>query len=188
MALRDLGSVLRLTRQAQALPWRGWDFLATMRPGEIGGAVAEAERRLQGFVLWTPVRPADTAPSGRFAAVCDFLRGLVGRRAAKPVCVNLLDLQVCDHGAGASVEQELLESLDRDLRRTGSPVRIVVPETLLAVQVFLRGAGYVATRVLHDYFGDEDGYLMASEAWAPHADYMASQAVEAGTRAAVESA
>jgi hypothetical protein len=158
--------VLQIVKQIQASPWRGWAHLACARPGETLRAVAEVRDRLIGFVLCTPVQQTDDARRGRIAAVCGFLRRLVGRGRG-PACVNLLDVVVCGEGSRGQAEQALLVQLDHDLRRGGGPVRVVVPETKLATQLFLRGAGYRALRVLHDYFGDEDAYLMEWQAEKP---------------------
>jgi hypothetical protein len=39
-------------------------------------------------------------------------------------------------------------------------VEVVVPETCLAAQLFMRDAGYRATAVLRGFFLVEDGYRM----------------------------
>jgi ribosomal protein S18 acetylase RimI-like enzyme len=75
----------------------------------------------------------------------------------------MLDLLVSDERFQPQAEQALLEQLDRELRRRADRVRIVVPETKLRAQLFLREAGYRATRVFHEHFGNEDGYLMESQ-------------------------
>jgi ribosomal protein S18 acetylase RimI-like enzyme len=186
LAQRDLPYILKWARQAQ--PWRGWEFLASVRSNEILGCVAEDRGRFVGFVLCTPVRPMEATPPGRFAAICGFLRGLLGTQLPRPVCVNLLDVRVGEEWSGGPAGTALLDQLDRDLRRMGSPIRIVVPETHLAVQLFLRGAGYVALRVLHDYFSGEDGYLMEGHRRVPAEDKVSGNAAEACARAPVESA
>ena len=46
---------------------------------------------------------------------------------------------------------------------------VVLPESNLAVQLFLRNAPYRAVRVLRGYYGDEDGYFMAQASpWRRH--------------------
>ena len=46
------------------------------------------------------------------------------------------------------------------LWRTASAVQILVPETNLPLQLFLRAVGYKATRVVRECFDSEDAYLM----------------------------
>ncbi len=161
LGARDLAEVVRVVRQTQAQPWRGWEFLACVRPVEIVGCVAEARGRLVGFALCTPVRhKEENAPHGRFDAIRSLCRRLVGKRLPIPACLNLLDVVVCGEWSRSQAERVLLEEMDQGLRRHGQPVQIIVPETKLGAQLFLHEAGYQATRVLHEYFGDEDGYVM----------------------------
>lgn len=161
LGVRDLAAIVRVVRQTQTQPWRGWEFLACVRPTEIVGCVAEARGRLVGFALCTPVRHKEENLShGRLESIRSFCRRLLGKRLPIPACLNLLDVVVCGEWSRSQVEQSLLEELDQDLRRHEEPVLIIVPETKLRVQLFLHEAGYQAMRVLHDYFGDEDGYAM----------------------------
>jgi hypothetical protein len=156
----DLPRVLRTVRQTQPPPWRGWEFIACVRSGEVIGYLAEVQGQLAGFVLCTPVRMTDSSSPSYFGALVQVFRRLMGRRVPGLVCVNMLEAFVGAVWSGSTTMQELLERLDRELHRRGSHIGVVVPEAHLAPQLYLRGAGYQATRVLHEYFGDEDGYLM----------------------------
>ena len=160
LGCRDLPEIVRVVRQTQAQPWRGWEFLACVRPSEIVGYVFEACGRLAGFALCTPVRTRENPPRRRFESFRDFCLRLMGKREPGPICLNLLDVVVGNEWLGSPAEHALLEQMERDLRQLGDPVQVIVPETKLTVQLFLHEAGYQATRVLHGHFGDEDAYMM----------------------------
>jgi hypothetical protein len=160
LGCRDLSAIVRVVRQTQAQPWRGWEFLACVRASEIVGCVAEVRGQLVGFALCTPVRARESTPRGRLESFRDFCRRLMGRHQIGPVCVNLLDVVVAGEWSRSPAERALLEQMDHELRLSGDLVRVIVPETKLRVQLFLHEAGYQATRVLHGHFGDEDGYIM----------------------------
>ena len=161
---RDLSRILKLVRQTHVPPWHGWEFLACVRSHQLVGYVAEMRDQLVGFALCTPMRQVEAPPTSRLAALGSFLCRLLSRHLPIPVGVNLVDLIVSGEWSRSQAEQALLEHLDRELRRRGDPIRVVVPETKLGAQLFLRQAGYRALRVLHDYFGNEDGYLMERQA------------------------
>lgn len=161
---RDLSRILQVVRTTQASPWRGWEFLACVRSQQLVGCVAEVRDQLVGFVLCTPVRQTEAPRPSRWATLRSFLCRLLSKPLPTPVCVNLVDLVVCGEWSRLQAEQALLEQLDHDLQRRGDPVRVVVPETTLEAQLILRRAGYRAIRVLHDYYGNEDGYLMERRA------------------------
>jgi hypothetical protein len=156
----DLYNIVRAVRQTQAQPWRGWAFLAGVRPADIVGCIAEVRGHLIGFALCTPVRQRENAPPGWFASLRSLSRRLLGKQMPIPVYLNLLDVLICGEWSRSPAERELLDELNRELGQLGDPVQIIVPETKLRVQVYLHEAGYQALRVLHGYFGDEDGYLM----------------------------
>ena len=59
-----------------------------------------------------------------------------------------------------TVEHTLLLHLLEELRRSWPHSPVVVPESHLRVQLFLRDAQYRAVRVLRGYYENEDGYLM----------------------------
>jgi hypothetical protein len=48
-------------------------------------------------------------------------------------------------------------------KHSAERVEVVVPESCLTVQLFLREAGYRATEVLHGDYGTEDGYRMVKQ-------------------------
>jgi hypothetical protein len=186
LGCRDLPEIVRIVRQTQAQPWRGWEFLACVRPSEIVGCVAEIRGRLVGFALCTPVRPRENPPRRRLESFRDFFRRLMGKRELGLVCMNLLDVVIGNESSRSPAEQALLEQVVRALRQLGDPVQVIVPETKLAVQLFLHEAGYQATRVLHGHFGDEDGYLMEHSARNQTADGMAKKQVGSAAHAPFE--
>ena len=50
--------------------------------------------------------------------------------------------------------------LDQGLWRAACSIQILVPETNLPLQLFLRAVGYKAIRVAREWFDSEDAYLM----------------------------
>jgi ribosomal protein S18 acetylase RimI-like enzyme len=187
LSVRDLAEIVRMVRQTQTQPWRGWEFLACVRPGEIVGCVAEARGRLVGLALCTPVRhKEENVPRGRLEAFFGLCRRLVGKHLPIPAYLNLLDVVVSGEWSRSQAERALLEELDKELRRQGNAVQMIVPETKLAVQLFLHEAGYQATRVLHDYFGDEDGYMMVRSAVGRLANAAADKRTDAAPPTAVQ--
>jgi ribosomal protein S18 acetylase RimI-like enzyme len=152
---RDLARLRELAQESGISAWSDRN-LAILRPRDAIGWLAEVDRKVVGFVVCRVLR--EHAASG------GFMRRLAGRLGAamsgirQPLRVDLLELSVNEHAG--DVERTLLEHLHLELRRAPAGVRIVVPETNLTAQLYLRDAWYRATRVLPGYCGSEDGYLM----------------------------
>jgi hypothetical protein len=49
----------------------------------------------------------------------------------------------------------------------GDHIEIVIPESRLSAQLFLHQVGYLATQVLRDCYGSEDGYLLCGRRPVP---------------------
>ena len=104
-----------------------------------------------------PRRGFAPKPDGVFPAVR-------GGRGVRPLHVELLDVTAAPAPYWDAVERALLGRWVEELHCSCGRAPLVVPESNLAVQLFLREARYRAVRVLKDYYGDEDGYLMTQAA------------------------
>ena len=125
------------------------------------GWVAEVQGHPAGYAVCAVVRPLIPAPgTGWLARLSDLVRRFLGRRRARPLSIELLDMVVSGL-SGSRVKRALLGRLVKEAQRSWSSAPIVVPESNLAAQLFLRGAHYRAVCVLRGHFGDEDGYVMA---------------------------
>lgn len=138
------------------------DALDAGRRRQQVGWVAEVQGRLAGAVVCSLVQPASRC-ANPFRWLAQLVQSLLGRRSDLPLYVELLDLAVKPEPTCEAVEQALLTRLLEELRGSWGRVPVVLPESNLPAQLFLRHARYKATRVLHAYFGDEDGYLMIDE-------------------------
>jgi hypothetical protein len=137
------------------------------RQREPFGWVAEIQGRSVGSVVCALVQGAvDSQGAKPPRSLVARFRSLLGWCSARGLYVELLDLMVEHEVGGAVLEQALLRCLLEDVQRFWSRVPVVVPESNLAAQVLLRNARYKAVRVLHAYFGDEDGYLMTESSSA----------------------
>jgi ribosomal protein S18 acetylase RimI-like enzyme len=162
LTTRDLPQAARLALEAHLTPWIDWISLLMLPAEARRGWVAEAAARPVGFLLCTVSLPRDPTAGGVLPTLSEFFRGLVGRRAPRVLPMDLTGLCVALGCSRPAVERILLEQLEQELRHTGDDVHLVVPESNLPAQRFLREAAYRATQVLRGYFGSEDGYLMVS--------------------------
>ena len=125
------------------------------------GWVAEVQGSLAGAAVGVIVWP--TAPfhsDTPLQRLTGFLDRILGRRDMLPLYVELLKVVVLGPSR-PTVESALLGSLVEEMRQSWGRVPLVVRESNLAAQLFLRDAHYAAVRVLRDYYGHEDGYVMA---------------------------
>jgi ribosomal protein S18 acetylase RimI-like enzyme len=99
--------------------------------------------------------------AGFLRRLTEFVLWLLGRRRKGPLRVELLDLAVAPGPSRIEVERALLGRLVEELHRSWGRALLVVPESSVTAQLFLRHARYRAIRVLHGYYGNEDGYVMA---------------------------
>jgi ribosomal protein S18 acetylase RimI-like enzyme len=86
----------------------------------------------------------------------------VGRSGSPegPRRFELVHIAVAAEYQRGGVGKSLMARLEELLARPDDCVQAAVPESNLAVQLFLRSLGYKAVRVLHGYYGAEDGYAM----------------------------
>jgi ribosomal protein S18 acetylase RimI-like enzyme len=188
LAGRDLPQVAQIAQKTHQLPWTERDSQIILQPEGTLGWVAEAAHRLAGFVLCTVTRPREPAASRILPTLARFFRGLFEKREPRTLHAKLVDLCVAAEWPQSIVERALLEQLERDLRRMGDHIQIVVPESSLPAQLFLHQAGYQANQVLRGYYGCEDGYLLAWPQAGPtaHAKQRPFHAVESGVTGEAE--
>jgi ribosomal protein S18 acetylase RimI-like enzyme len=158
----DRPQVLALAAQTHAPPWLE-DLGMVLGARETMGWVTEGEGRVIGFAVCRLSCP-DAVPGNSTLRRLAHLLHLGMEHKAPYLEATLLDLRVAPEWAGALVERTLLAQLDADLRQAAEQVEVVVPESCLTVQLFLRDDGYRATEILHGHYGTEDGYRMA---WQP---------------------
>jgi ribosomal protein S18 acetylase RimI-like enzyme len=133
---------------------------ALLDAGEMIGRVATVGKQVVGFVLGTVTRRTGPAPGRAARWLRRFFPRLRAWRSRQPVQVHCLEVVVGADWPREEVERALLTDLDQELRAQAACVQVVVPETDLQAQLFLRDAGYRATEVLRRYYGGEDGYRM----------------------------
>jgi ribosomal protein S18 acetylase RimI-like enzyme len=158
----DLPVLAHFAREVRRASGVDPDGQGILRPGSRVGWVAETPHRLAGFVLGAVARIYGPATGGALAALAEFFRGLVGRRAVRVLQVQLLDLCVAAEWPRETVERALLGQFDEELRGRGDRIHLIVPESNLSAQLFLRDREYRAVQVLRGCYGTEDGYLMVS--------------------------
>jgi ribosomal protein S18 acetylase RimI-like enzyme len=84
----------------------------------------------------------------------------------------VLNIGVAPAWQQRGIGRALLGRLEQKIEGGGGRVQVVVPETNLVVQVFLRQSGYKAVRILRGHFGDRDGYAMARRCARPSRSVM----------------
>jgi [ribosomal protein S18]-alanine N-acetyltransferase len=160
MIPRDLPLVLQIAKNLSAGPWALKHFLKVFQSGDAAGWVAEREGCVVGFLIYTVTSPdgytdnEETSPSSRRLA------GPKSAMTTKPLSVNLLNIVVAPEWRRQGIGRSMLEILDQGLWRTACSVQILVPESNLPLQLFLRAVGYKAIRVVRECFEAEDAYLM----------------------------
>ncbi len=158
MVRLDVPRLVRIAEQTSTPHRTRQDFLAALQAG--AGAVAEIEGQTVGFVVYQVTLP----PGGSKPTVLKKLllwclpwcRGAL----ASPRHVDLRFIAVLPQWHRQGIGRALLEKVRQAFRRSGDHLQAVVPETNLPVQLLLRDAGYRAVRVVPDYYGSEDGYVM----------------------------
>jgi len=135
MVRRDMPEVLAIEHESFGLPWCEEDFLEQLKRRNCIGMVAEHADRVVGFMIYELHKTKILVLD--FATHPDFRRRGVGRQMLAKLAGKL-----SSH------------------RRTR--VVLAVRETNVAGQLFLRAAGYRATRVARGYFDDtgEDAFVM----------------------------
>jgi hypothetical protein len=132
---------------------------------EILGWVAEQHQQPVGYLICIRIRKGGAMPHSWKELWNRLWCRLRGQIPSLPASVHLIDLNVSPWCPQHEVERALLEQLAQLPGGQGRALRIIVPEKALPVQLFLREAGYRASRVLREHYSpDEDGYLMERQA------------------------
>ena len=160
MIPRDLTHVLPIAKNVHAAPWTLKHFSKVFQSGDAAGWIAEKDGRVVGFAVYS-VSPQSAGLESQNAD-CSFRR-LAGPEkvlTTDPQCVNLHNIVVLPEWRRQGIGRSMMEILDQGPWRAASSVQILVPETNLPLQLFLRAVGYKAIRVVRDCFDGEDAYLM----------------------------
>jgi ribosomal protein S18 acetylase RimI-like enzyme len=167
---RDLSQVLLAAWQTRFSSWALPDFHTLLQSHEVLGWIAEDGKQVVGSLLCILIRKAEPTKHPWMEFLHRIRRRVLGQAPAPPASVHVLDLVVNPWWPQQQVEQALLERLAQKLYSLGRSVRIIVPETALPVQLFLRSAGCRATRILREHYSpEEDGYLMEWQESPPSA-------------------
>lgn len=160
MTPRDLPHILHIAKNLSAGRLALKHFLKVFQSGDAAGWVAEKDGCVVGFLIYT-VTAQPTGPQNEKSAGVPWRQG--GAKNVLTVtspCVNLLNIVVGPEWRRQGIGRSMLEILNQGLWRTANSVQILVPETNLPLQLFLRAVGYRAIRVVRDGFETEDAYLM----------------------------
>jgi ribosomal-protein-alanine N-acetyltransferase len=135
MIRRDMPEVLQTEQQSFEQPWSEEDFLRCLRQRNCIGMVAEQGEKVVGFMVYELHKTKLHILN--FAVFPGFRRKAIG----------------------AQMVAKLISKLSSH-RRTR--ITLEIRETNLAAQLFFRTQGFLATRVLRNYYEDtgEDAYLM----------------------------
>lgn len=130
----DLPQVEQLADDCSGLPWGPEDFQDCFRSLDTIGKVVEVDGAVIGFLVYQLDRDE------------------------REVVVRCLAVAPAWQRRGVGIS--MIRSLEKKLAQGYERISILVPETNLALQLLLRGAGFRAVRVLRRYFDEEDAYLM----------------------------
>jgi len=150
MIRRDMPEVLQIEQRSFDYAWTEEDFLRVLRQRNCIGMVAEQGEKIVGFMVYELHKTK--------LHILNFAVHPEHRRA----------------GIGSEMVSKLVSKLSSH-RRTR--ITLELRETNLPAQLFFRGQGFLALRVLRAYFDDtgEDAYYM---------QYQLADAGEAGDSAA----
>lgn len=160
MIQRDLPYLLQIEQQNHALRWTQQDFLSVFQSIDTAGCVAEVGDRVVGYLIYSVPAHQDDEVSDEGPTVRQRLQQKKKPAAPQPLRIVLRNVAVAREWQRRGVAKSLLERFERKLRHENDRIQAIVPESNLAIQLLLREAGYKAVKVLRDYFGNEDGYLM----------------------------
>lgn len=135
MIRRDMAEVLQIERSSFEYHWTEADFLHCLRQRNCIGMVAEHGNRVVGFMIYELFK--NRLHILNFAVAPDYRH--------------------C--GIGNQMVSKLANKLSQQRREY---ITLEVRETNLQAQIFFRGQGFHATRVLRDHYQDtsEDAYVM----------------------------
>jgi ribosomal-protein-alanine N-acetyltransferase len=163
MIQRDLPYLLQIEQQHHALRWTQPDFLSVFQSIDTAGCVAEIGDRVVGYLIYSV--PAQQENGENAAEDLPSVRErwkLHKKKPAtpQPLRIILRNIAVAREWQRQGVGRALLERFERKLRHPADRIQAIAPDTNLPIQLLLRNAGYKAIRVLREYFGAADGYLM----------------------------
>jgi ribosomal protein S18 acetylase RimI-like enzyme len=160
MEPRDLTQVFRITQRTPAPRWARQDFLLGFQSSDVSSWVAEVGDQVVGFVVCRIHPRRERVMVTKSSAGKG--REVVWRNdpAQRPLRFELLHVAVAPEYQRRSVGRALLARFDERLREAEDSIAATVPESNLAVQLFLRSLGYKAVRVERGYYGDEDAYVL----------------------------
>jgi len=135
MIRRDMAEVLGIECDSFEFPWSEEDFIRCLRQRNCIGMVAEHAERVVGFMIYE----------------------------LHKTHLNILNFSVAQDVRRRSVGTQMVKKLVGKLssqRRT--KISLEVRETNVPAQLFFRERGFLATKVLRDYYDDspEDAYEM----------------------------
>ena len=135
MIRRDMAEVLQIERSSFEYHWTEADFLHCLRQRNCIGMVAEHGNRVVGFMIYELFK--NRLHILNFAVAPDYRHCGIGNQMVAKLANKL--------------SQQRREFITLDVR-----------ETNLQAQIFFRGQGFQATRVLRDHYQDtsEDAYVM----------------------------
>jgi ribosomal-protein-alanine N-acetyltransferase len=160
----DLPKVMRIAMQRTGLRWDDDEFLTILQSINTVGHVAEIGNDIVGFMIYRIHRDADAGDMNEFEICRGRFANLARTPPAGGLQIDLLNIAVAPELHQQGIGRALLRRLEQKIEREGGCIHALVPETNLAMQLFLRAAGYRATGVLRGYHLDEDAYLM--EKWS----------------------
>lgn len=160
MIQRDLPYLLQIEQQNLALRWNQQDFLSVFQSIDTAGCVAEVGDRVVGYLIYSVPAQQDEGETPEEGSVRERWQKKKKPATPQPLRIVLRNIAVAREWQRRGVARSLLERFERKLRHDQDRIQAVVPESNLPIQLLLREAGYKALKVLHDYFGNEDGYLM----------------------------
>ncbi len=160
----DLPRVVDISRNVPGLKWDEEEFLQSLRGVDTVGNVAEVGEEVVGYLIYKLRR----GPRDDEAEAEDGPRRLADlmRPAERALRIAVLNMAVAPEWQRHGIGRSMLAKLERKIQCEGGSISLTVPERNLAMQLFLRRAGYRAVRVLRDYFDTEDAYLMERQAAA----------------------
>jgi len=157
----DLPHVVALEQDVSGLHWQQDDFLDTLRSIDTIGQVAEVDDEVVGFIVYrTGAQEASQEPTLRRLFPAAILGAKEPDFFPPPVQIELLNIAIAPAWQRHGIGQMLIRKPEQKLFQRGGHIRALVPENNLAMQLFLRDAGYKAAQVRRACFGDQDGYLM----------------------------
>ena len=125
MIRKDLPEVLAIENAAFEFPWKEDDFIRCLRQRTCIGMVAEHENRVAGYMVYE-----------------------LGRKR-----IHLLNLAVAADLRGRGVGRQMIAKLKAKLtEQRRNRISLEIRESNLAGQIFFRGLGFRATRIVPAFY------------------------------------